>query len=214
VATIAVMFGHDNLGAHKMTHSPFSVGRDPTCDASIDNAGISRFHCKFIWDGKHFFVEDMESANGTFHHGHKVRKASITDGDKIQIGKFSLIFKHGKDEAPPSIREEWSLDGKGEKDAVSDPMVTFQMDGRALRRQMQGGPSPEAAGPQRASDVAQSFRPASKPSAVRSGVRRAGGGVAGGLVKLVVVVLLLGVVGLAAYAVLQSLGISLADLFG
>jgi len=207
MATIAVMFGSDNLGAHKITHSPFSVGRDPTCDATIDNAGISRFHCKFIWDGKHFFVEDMESANGTFHHGHKVRKTSIADGDKIQIGKFSLIFKHGKDEALPSIREEWSLDGKAEKDAVSDPMVTFQMDGRALRRQMQDGQSPDAAGPQRASEVARSFKPSAKPS----GVRRAGGGIAGGLVKFFVVVLLLGVVALAAFACLKSLGINPLD---
>jgi predicted component of type VI protein secretion system len=208
VATVTVMFGPDNLGAHKVTHSPFTVGRDQSCGATIDNAGVSRFHCKFIWDGKHFFVEDMESANGTFHHGHKIRKASITDGDKVQIGKFTLLFKHSKDEAPPSIKEEWSLGPKSEKEAMSDPMMTFKMDGRAMRQQMQqmqtGGP----AGPQRASDVARAFRPAGEPS----GVHRPKRSLIGRFFKFVVVVALLGVLALAAFALLKSLGVIDIDL--
>lgn len=207
MATLAVMFGPDNLGAHKMTHSPFSVGRDATCDATIENAGISRFHCKFIWDGKHFFVEDMESANGTYHHGHKIRKANIVDGDKIQIGKFTLLFKHGKDESPPSIKEEWTLDGSSEKDVVSDPMMTFQMDGQAMKRQMEQMKS-RPAGPQRAADVARTF----KPSAQASGVRRKRGSLIGRFFKLVVVLALLGVVALGVAAVLQTLGVINIDL--
>jgi predicted component of type VI protein secretion system len=208
VATITVLFGPDNLGAHKMTHSPFTVGRDPTCGATIDNAGVSRYHCKFIWDGKHFFVEDMESANGTYHHGHKIRKASIADGDKVQIGKFTLLFKHGKDEAPPSIKEEWSLGPRSEKEAMSDPMLTFKMDGQAMRRQMEEMQTRAPAGPRRAADVARAFRPSAEPS----GVRRPRKSLVGRLFKFVVILALLGVLALAAFAALQSLGVIDIDL--
>jgi len=195
MATLAIMFGPDNLGAHKMTHSPFTVGRDVSCDCTIDNAGVSRFHCKFIWDGKHFFVEDMESANGTFHHGHKIRKTSIANDDKVQIGKFTIIFRHSKDESPPSIKEGWE---ESEKAAVSDPMMTFQMDGRAMQRQMQEMGSRPPAGPQRASDVARAFKP--------SGAKSSQGSLAGKLFKFVIALALLGVVALAAFGVLKQLG--------
>lgn len=210
MATITVLFGQDNLGAHKITHSPFSVGRDKTCDAMIDNAGVSRFHCKFIWDGKHFFVEDMESANGTYHHGHKIRKASIGSGDKIEIGKFTLIFKHGKDESPPSIKEEWSLGGQSEKAAVSDPMLTFKMDGRQMREKMQAMGASAGTGPRRASDVARAFAsggPGGPPSSVRSGVRRAPRSLAGRFLKLIMVLVVLGALGAAAVVCLKTAGV-------
>ncbi len=205
MATITVMFGPDHLGAHKVTHSPFTVGRDSACGATIDNAGISRFHCQFIWDGKHFFVEDMESANGTYHHAHKIRKASIGDGDTIQIGKFTLLFKHGKDEAPPSIKDEWSLGPKGEKEAMSDPMMTFQMDGQAIRSQMEQMQSRAPAGPQRASEVARSFKPSGEPS----GVGRAPRSLVGRLFRFIIVLGLLGVLALATLACLKSLGVNI-----
>lgn len=208
MATITVMFGPDNIGAHKIMHSPFSVGRDASCDATIDNAGVSRFHCKFSWDGKHFFVEDMESANGTFHHGHKIRKVSIVDGASVQIGKFTLLFQHGKDEAPPSIKEEWSLGSDSEKKVMSDPMMTFQMDGRKMQQKMQDMRSGAPAGPQRASDVARAFKPGGEPS----GVRRAPSSLIGRLFKFVVVLALLGVLALAAFACLKSLNVIDVDL--
>ncbi len=57
-------------------------------------AGISRRHAKLVWDGA-WFIEDLNSANGTFVNRHAVlpgQKFELTNGAIIQFGSLFLIF--------------------------------------------------------------------------------------------------------------------------
>jgi len=72
------------------------VGRGDEAGLVVDNAAVSRLHARVALgrDG-HFYVEDLDSTNGTFVAGHRVAHSPLAPGDAIQLGpelklRFSL----------------------------------------------------------------------------------------------------------------------------
>jgi diguanylate cyclase (GGDEF)-like protein len=53
--------------------------------------GISRFHCRIKSDGDQLVVEDLQSRNGTFLNGERVVTRGLEDGDKIQLGRTTVL---------------------------------------------------------------------------------------------------------------------------
>lgn len=74
-----------------------TIGRDPDAQVFLDNAGISRSHAVIERVGDQLFVQDLDSANGTFLNDEQVRRAVIQTGDKLRIGKFSLELRIKED---------------------------------------------------------------------------------------------------------------------
>jgi predicted component of type VI protein secretion system len=72
-----------------------TIGRDPQCHIVLDNPGISRCHAELLREDAGFYINDQESANGTFLNDVPVTRAHLTDGDRIRIGKFLLVLKIG-----------------------------------------------------------------------------------------------------------------------
>lgn len=75
--------------------SPCTFGRHPTNQVRLDDAGISRFHAQIVTLHGQYWVEDLSSKNGTFVQGRPIQRASVQDGDWIQLGprvgfRFSL----------------------------------------------------------------------------------------------------------------------------
>ncbi len=69
-----------------------TLGRKPDNDIPLDNAAVSGHHCKFYEAGGGWFVEDLNSTNGTFVNGKKTLKAGLKNGDIVAIVKYSLVF--------------------------------------------------------------------------------------------------------------------------
>jgi pSer/pThr/pTyr-binding forkhead associated (FHA) protein len=69
-----------------------TIGRDPTCDVVIDNAGVSRVHARLTMTSSGFEVADAGSANGTYVNGYRVQSQALRDRDEIQLSKFTLRF--------------------------------------------------------------------------------------------------------------------------
>ena len=68
------------------------IGRSSQSDVVLSNPSISRRHCSIskLGNGK-FKLRDLDSLNGTFVNGRKVRgSVVITASDKILIGRFAL----------------------------------------------------------------------------------------------------------------------------
>ena len=43
--------------------------------------------------GDEVWVEDLESANGTYVNQHRIdQPVSLNSGDEVQVGKFRLVF--------------------------------------------------------------------------------------------------------------------------
>jgi pSer/pThr/pTyr-binding forkhead associated (FHA) protein len=48
------------------------LGRDPACDVIVDASAVSRRHARVFRQNDKFFVEDLNSRNGTFVNGQQV----------------------------------------------------------------------------------------------------------------------------------------------
>lgn len=77
-------------------NSGLTLGRSPDADIQIIDTGISRKHIYMHYADNTVFVEDLESANGTYVNGKQLSgEIEVRNGDQISIGistvlKFSL----------------------------------------------------------------------------------------------------------------------------
>lgn len=76
----------------KVDQSEATVGRSSKADMYVNDVGISRRHARLVAYGNDVFVEDMESANGTYLNGDRVkRRVQLEDGDKITLGSTTIL---------------------------------------------------------------------------------------------------------------------------
>jgi hypothetical protein len=76
------------------------VGRDEGCDIVVDDPEVSRQHCRVTELDGAGFVEDLQSANGTFVNGIRAKGVSrLRAGDLVQVGATALFV--GVSSAPP-----------------------------------------------------------------------------------------------------------------
>jgi hypothetical protein len=74
-----------------------SVGRSKECDVQIDDRYASGLHVRVFSREGRFFVEDMNSTNGTLLNGATLRdEAELIDGDTIQIGDTEFRLDAGE----------------------------------------------------------------------------------------------------------------------
>lgn len=69
-----------------------TIGRAHTNHIVLKEARISRQHAVIRQAGKEFVVEDLQSSNGVYVNGEKVKEHVLSDGDQIQIGDFAMEF--------------------------------------------------------------------------------------------------------------------------
>ncbi|PKN01716.1 MAG: hypothetical protein CVU77_04205 [Elusimicrobia bacterium HGW-Elusimicrobia-1] len=94
------------------TQTSVALGRKSDNDLVIDNPVVSGHHARIIKQGDTFFVEDLNSTNGTFIGGRKILKSGLTHGDEITIASHSVIFLDDgvKPAAPPPEAKPPAID--------------------------------------------------------------------------------------------------------
>ena len=69
------------------------IGRSADCDVPLDLAAVSRRHASVLLDGGRFYVEDLESRNGTYLNDERVmHRTPLRDGDQLSICGQMLRF--------------------------------------------------------------------------------------------------------------------------
>jgi pSer/pThr/pTyr-binding forkhead associated (FHA) protein len=73
-----------------------TLGRSVGANFIVDAALVSRVHCRFtaLPDGS-LEVEDLDSTNGTLVNGQRVTRASLSPGDRLQLGRLELVVTKG-----------------------------------------------------------------------------------------------------------------------
>ena len=69
------------------------IGRSADCDVRIPTPFVSRQHARITQTDGRYFIQDLETSNGTFVNGREVQKAELGDGDRIGVGDCELTFK-------------------------------------------------------------------------------------------------------------------------
>jgi putative nucleotidyltransferase with HDIG domain len=80
---------------------PFTIGRDKENKLCINNSSVSRFHSLLFKENGDYYLQDLDSTNGSFLNGKRVRKEKLTAGDQITIADVEILF-----EGPPASLNE------------------------------------------------------------------------------------------------------------
>jgi len=65
-------------------------------DILLEDVAVSRMHCRILRDDTTYFLEDLNSTNGTFLNEERLQpyeKRELTQGDSIRCGNTTLFFR-------------------------------------------------------------------------------------------------------------------------
>jgi hypothetical protein len=91
---VAVRGGGLDPGERYDLFGGLSIGRSPDADVRIEDRYASSIHARLYSRGASYYVEDMNSTNGTFLNGATLEgEAELSDLDEIRIGDTELRFE-------------------------------------------------------------------------------------------------------------------------
>lgn len=156
MAKVYLKFNGAVIREYKLTKDETSFGRKPTNDIVIGHPTISGFHGKIRKDGDRFIVEDLNSTNGTFLNGQRVKGAALKNRDKVGAAGHILEFVMD-DTAPATVENEPAAPATPAVGAPGAPAVAAPLsEDAAIQRQkdmlrrslgLGGGPPPPADAP-------------------------------------------------------------------
>lgn len=76
----------------KVTTDRFIIGRGPHCDMVIDSPRVSREHVALTRKGVIYYLEDLNSSNGTWYGEERVTRRELESGDVISLGNEPVTF--------------------------------------------------------------------------------------------------------------------------
>jgi len=89
--TLTMLTGPRPGAIHTMGPGELILGRDDELPWRLEDRGVSGFHARLFSKGGKFFVEDLESTNGTYVNGQTILVQELSDGDRIQLGEHTLL---------------------------------------------------------------------------------------------------------------------------
>ena len=74
------------------------LGRDPDCEVHIPVTSVSRRHAQILVLHGNYFIEDLQSRNGTFLNNQAITaRTPLKNNDKIRICDFVVAFLDSND---------------------------------------------------------------------------------------------------------------------
>jgi pSer/pThr/pTyr-binding forkhead associated (FHA) protein len=97
-----------------------TIGRNPKNDIRVDNPAVSNSHAAVRKVMNTYYIEDLDSTNGTFVNEKKIARYELLDGDEVIIGKHSLIFSNirNRKHSLPDFDQTVILDTKKQKELL------------------------------------------------------------------------------------------------
>jgi two-component system, cell cycle response regulator len=91
-ACFVVMGGLDVGCVHILDKRVSRIGRDPAGDVVLRDDGISRVHAEVRrLDDSRLYIKDLDSTNGIFVGGERVEEAVLREGDKVLLGRRTVL---------------------------------------------------------------------------------------------------------------------------
>ena len=103
-------------------HKRLSVlGRSRDCDICLLDEDISRVHAQItILPKQEVFMSDLKSTNGTFVNGVRIQECLIKEGDRIQVGRSTILKFSGKSEFQQIFHQRSTHDKMDEQEPIHE----------------------------------------------------------------------------------------------
>lgn len=96
VGMLVVTRGPNSGSRYALDDPLITAGRHPDSAIFLDDITVSRRHAEVRRTDDGYEVADVGSLNGTYLNRERVERATLTDGDELQIGTFKLLFLAGR----------------------------------------------------------------------------------------------------------------------
>lgn len=140
-ARLVVRIGAQHDQDYTLTQDVTIIGREGINDLIINDAEVSRRHCRVIRKENQYTIEDLGSTNGTFLNSQRVTTATLLyHGDTLELGKtVTMIF----------LNQQGSAEA-GQESPVADPLENAPIDESFYlhERADPSPPPPESAEPE------------------------------------------------------------------
>lgn len=105
VATLKVISGTNAGHWYEVTGDEAVIGRYPFCDIVLPSHSVSRQHARIMRESDGYYIEDLNSLNGTFVNGQRVGvRMRLRDQDQIHVYETVLSFHDGSNvEIGPTV---------------------------------------------------------------------------------------------------------------
>jgi len=91
-ARLIVSSGRTVVAEVSLNRPRMVLGRDDSCDISLDSRYVSRFQNLFLETPEGWMLIDLSSTNGCFVNGRRIREHHLRDGDLIAVGHHQMRF--------------------------------------------------------------------------------------------------------------------------
>ena len=121
---ILLKFNKSVLKVFQSDKAEITIGRNIKNDLQIDNLAVSNFHARITRSDDQYFIEDLNSTNGTFINEEKIDNCALQDGDIASIGKHSLTFlledgpRGGRELSQLEMEQTMMLDTEKQRELV------------------------------------------------------------------------------------------------
>ena len=82
---------------HVLGAQPIQMGRGSDNTIVLENDSVSRRHCRIEKRGRAYFVQDLQSTNGTYVNDELISDYQLRRGDQIKVGDTIFKFLSGSD---------------------------------------------------------------------------------------------------------------------
>jgi pSer/pThr/pTyr-binding forkhead associated (FHA) protein len=93
----------DGQVSFHFTKPEVTIGRDPGCDATLEDKTVSNEHARLSFHHNQWWLEDMQSTNGTFLNEERVSAPTVvTTSDEVRCGQVVFSIQVGPIQVGPT----------------------------------------------------------------------------------------------------------------
>jgi len=104
--TIETKLGQDKVSKSHFSQNEVMIGRDTNCELSVMDEALSAHHARIIFHHGQWWLEDLNSTNGTFlNHEKLIVPAVVITGDEFKCGNTFFNIRINLDEKLSPVKK-------------------------------------------------------------------------------------------------------------
>jgi RsiW-degrading membrane proteinase PrsW (M82 family) len=85
--------GGEEKVAYVLTQGEIQIGRTLNNEFVVEHPSVSKRHARITAEESEFSLHDLNSINGTFINGRRIRSAKLEDGCEVRFGSASFVYR-------------------------------------------------------------------------------------------------------------------------
>jgi predicted component of type VI protein secretion system len=116
---LVIMRKRKRVWTAQLRQAEATLGRAHGCTVRIPSAQVSRLHCRLRMENGVVTAEDLESVNGTFVNGKRIRDPEVVHpGDRLTVGPATFVVEY--ELSTTTLRPLDSEEDQGVQETASD----------------------------------------------------------------------------------------------